>query len=78
MRADAVWSNELSCYIAPESIKTVSKLKIPALGLCEIHINEFGYFDLKFKGKKLKRLSLTEYIVIRDQVKAVIGGEGLI
>lgn len=78
MRLDAVWSNGLSSYIAPKSIKSRSKLQIPTLGLCTIHINKFGYFDLIFKGSKIKRLSLDEYHQSRDHVKEVTGGENLI
>ena len=75
MRPDAIWSTELGCYIAPESRPEINKLKTVNLGLCEIVITSLGYFYLYYRNKKLRELTFKEYLMARDNVKAVIGGE---
>lgn len=71
MRADAVYSVEYGCFIAPpqpEAAKPVIRFDVTK---CNIIINEFGFIDLYLGSKKIKRLNYKEFKKYKHYVKEV-------
>lgn len=76
MKTGQYWSEEYSCPVSSSFIKLVERAKTMVkidITNCIIKITPMGFFELWFKGKRIRELSFKEYVKYKEYVKSIEG-----
>jgi hypothetical protein len=72
-RQNQVWNEEYGCYTSasfmPDTVR-VSNIKID-ITKCDIIINKYGFIDLYQGIKRIKRLTIEQYLIYKNYVMKV-------
>ena len=72
-RKSIKWSHNLTAYVTrafleENGVESVEGRYSIDPALCSIRENVFGFYDLMFKGKKIRRITFGEYLELKDIV----------
>ena len=77
MKQGQYWSEDYNCPVSLSfynGVKRQANIKIDITN-CYIIISELGFFQLWYKGKRIRDLNIDEYLKYRKFVKEIINND---